>query len=154
MRSLLPILNIGLNKKSWVSRSCDETISIGREIGRNILPGTIFCLFGDLGAGKTTLIKGIVSGITGHSPQSVNSPTFVYLNIYSGEAPVFHFDLYRLETAEDFLSMGFEEMLFSEGICLIEWSERIASLLPRDVAKITIKEQEMGREITLSWTSE
>lgn len=111
--------------------------------------GAVICLFGDLGAGKTTLIKGIVSALTQTVPEEVCSPTFAYLNIYEGKCPVYHFDLYRLEDEEAFLSLGFEEFLFSNGVCCIEWSERIAALLPPRTIRVTLTHvAEERREIT------
>jgi tRNA threonylcarbamoyladenosine biosynthesis protein TsaE len=119
--------------------SSEETIQFGKELGQKAKRNAIFCLFGDLGAGKTTLVKGIVWGCTGISPLSVSSPTFVYLNIYSSqEASLYHFDLYRLKGVDDFLAMGFDEYLFDSCVTCIEWSERIASILPPDVIKIDL----------------
>jgi tRNA threonylcarbamoyladenosine biosynthesis protein TsaE len=120
------------------SDSTEKTIAFGQTIGKSVQPGTILSLFGDLGAGKTTLIKGIVSALTGIEPAEVCSPTFVYLNIYEGNCPVYHFDLYRLNDVESFLSLGFEEYLFSQGVCCLEWSERIASILPESTQRITL----------------
>lgn len=132
-------------------RSVESTIEKGYEIGKNLPNGSIVCLFGDLGAGKTTFVKGLASGAAGIDPQHVNSPTFVYLNIYHGTRTVYHFDLYRLRDADEFLSMGFDEMLFDNGICCIEWSERIASLLPPSCIQITLKhENENSRSIKVS----
>ena len=123
---------------SLISASTEETIAIGQKIGQNLKPGAVLCLFGDVGAGKTTLIKGIISALTAIKPEEVCSPTFSYLNIYKGKLPVYHFDLYRLNNVEDFLGMGFEEYLFSEGVCCLEWSERIASILPKGTLKVTL----------------
>jgi tRNA threonylcarbamoyladenosine biosynthesis protein TsaE len=120
------------------TQSAKETIDFGYSVGMQLAPGSIVCLFGDLGAGKTTLIKGIVAALSGSAPHDVCSPTFSYLNIYEGKCLVYHFDLYRLGGPEDFLSMGFEEYLFSHGISCLEWSERIASLLPKDIYQITL----------------
>jgi tRNA threonylcarbamoyladenosine biosynthesis protein TsaE len=92
-------------------------------------------LFGDLAAGKTTLIKGIAAGAGGCSQGSVSSPTFVYLNVYqagqvSGLRTVYHFDLYRLKHSHEFLSMGFDEYFDAGGVTCVEWPERIEGLLP------------------------
>lgn len=113
---------------TYQTSSAQETEEIGRELGKKLTPGSVICFFGELGAGKTTLIKGIVSAVSSSS-ELVNSPTFVYLNIYSGTPPVYHFDLYRLRDADEFLGMGFDEFLHADGICCIEWSERIKGLL-------------------------
>lgn len=96
------------------------------------------CLKGDLAAGKTTLVKGIAKGFGGFSEEAVNSPTFVYLNIYEGKRPIYHFDLYRIDDPREFIHMGFDEYLFSDGVCCIEWSERIAQYLPAQCAQIEL----------------
>ncbi|MBA3956998.1 MAG: tRNA (adenosine(37)-N6)-threonylcarbamoyltransferase complex ATPase subunit type 1 TsaE [Parachlamydiaceae bacterium] len=112
----------------YTSHSATETAHIGQQFAASLAQDSIVCFFGDLGAGKTTFIKGMVSAF-GDSGQ-VSSPTFVYLNIYEGRLPIYHFDLYRLKNAQEFLSMGFDEMFFANGICCVEWSERISDILP------------------------
>lgn len=122
----------------FISSSESETRDFGRHLGEILLKNSVVCFFGDLGAGKTTLIKGIVSAVTEFPEEQVNSPTFTYLNIYSGNIPIYHFDLYRLDNPEDFLHMGFEDFLSSEGICCIEWSERIDELLPKSALRVIL----------------
>ena len=112
------------------SESPEDTILWGQQFGKRLQAGAVVCFFRDLAAGKTTFIKGLASALGDHKPEDVNSPTFVYLNIYSGERTVYHFDLYRLRDSDEFLSMGFDEMLYSNGICCIEWSERIQDIIP------------------------
>ena len=109
-----------------VSHSSEETLHLGEEFGRQLQPNSVVCFYGDLGAGKTTFIKGMAAGILGISNEEVNSPTFTYLNIYNGS--FFHFDLYRIRDADEFLSMGFDEMFDAGGVCCIEWAEKIDSL--------------------------
>jgi len=134
-----------------ITRSSEETIALGHKVGKCLSDNTIVCFFGDLAAGKTTLIKGIASGVAGYPQDQVNSPTFVYLNIYEGSKKLYHFDLYRLQGADEFLSMGFDEMLFAGGVTCIEWSERIESLLPPDSIRVEILHRgEDAREITIS----
>jgi tRNA threonylcarbamoyladenosine biosynthesis protein TsaE len=118
------------------SHSAEETIALGKAVGESLKENSILCFFGELAAGKTTFIKGVVAGAAALSPEQVISPTFVYLNIYKGKKTVYHFDLYRLKDIDQFLSMGFDEYLFSNGICCIEWSERIAALLPENTIKV------------------
>lgn len=127
-----------IERITQVTHSAEETMALGATIGKTLKPGTILCFFGDLGAGKTTLIKGIVHALTHIAPEEVCSPTFAYLNIYEGRCPVFHFDLYRLKGAEDFLGLGFDEYLISEGVCCLEWSERIQEMLPAHAAFVTM----------------
>lgn len=123
---------------SIISNSDQETRSFGRQLGKVLPKNSILCFFGDLGAGKTTLIKGIVSAITEIPEEQVNSPTFTYLNTYPGTIPIYHFDLYRINSPEDFLHMGFEDFLSSGGICCIEWSEHIQDLLPKRVVRVVL----------------
>lgn len=118
------------------THSTEETLALGKTFAKQLRPNSIVCFFGDLGAGKTTLIKGIVSELTGCDPEDVLSPTFVYLNIYEGQTSVYHFDLYRLKEAKEFVALGFEEYLCAGGVCCIEWSERIATLLPEGCFRI------------------
>jgi tRNA threonylcarbamoyladenosine biosynthesis protein TsaE len=120
------------------TNSEEETILLGERIGRELPPNSVVCFFGDLGAGKTTFIKGLARGCVSASTEQIHSPTFVYLHIYEGSKTLYHFDLYRLHDQDEFLSMGFEEYFFAGGICCIEWSERIAALLPPHCIKVCI----------------
>lgn len=133
--NLPPMSNNGLSNR-FVSYSPAETQALGVEFGRRLLPNSIVCFFGDLGAGKTTFIKGVVSGALALPEGDVNSPTFTYLNIYRGLTTLYHFDLYRLRDADAFLSMGFDEMFYAGGICCIEWSEKIEELLPVEAISV------------------
>lgn len=105
-------------------------MDFGLKFGREMTPGTILLFYGDLAAGKTTLIKGIVAGYTGSSIDEVSSPTYSYLHIYEEKKRAYHFDLYRLNGCDEFLSMGFDEFFYKNDVCLIEWAERIHPLLP------------------------
>jgi tRNA threonylcarbamoyladenosine biosynthesis protein TsaE len=132
----------------WISESPEQTTFIGREIGSILRAGCVLCLYGDLGAGKTTLIKGIAAAVTGTPLHEVTSPTFTYLNIYEGKCPLYHFDLYRLQGAEQFLAMGFGEFLDFGGICCIEWADRIQSILPKGTQTLCLLHRgEHKREI-------
>jgi tRNA threonylcarbamoyladenosine biosynthesis protein TsaE len=125
----------------YTTYSESDTVSLGFTFGKELPLNSVVCFFGDLAAGKTTFIKGVAAGAAGFSQEQVNSPTFVYLNIYEGKKTVYHFDLYRLRDADEFLSMGFDEMFTAGGICCIEWSERIASLLPADCIQVVMSHQ-------------
>jgi tRNA threonylcarbamoyladenosine biosynthesis protein TsaE len=138
------------------SSSSEETLKWGYDFGKSLPPNAIVCFFGDLAAGKTTFIKGLASAISDCQHEDVTSPTFVYLNIYKGKKnTVYHFDLYRLRDSDEFISMGFDEMLYSDGICCIEWSERIENILPRDrVYTVTIAHSgEEKRHLTIEQLS-
>jgi tRNA threonylcarbamoyladenosine biosynthesis protein TsaE len=133
-----------------ITSSPEETIALGDQLGGTLQAPAVLCFFGDLAAGKTTFIKGLAAGLGVGKELEVSSPTFTYLNIYPGKWPIYHFDLYRLQDADAFLSMGFDEYLFAEGICCIEWSEKIASLLPLDCLRITLAHMgENIRKITI-----
>lgn len=134
-----------------ISHSAAETFELGRKLGQELPVPSVVCLFGELAAGKTTMIKGIVAGATGVDPSDVQSPTFTYLHIYRGVKTLYHFDLYRLRDIDEFLSMGFDEYFEAEGICCIEWSERISSYLPPGSLFIYLEHiQEDQRLITIS----
>lgn len=138
-----------------VTHSAIETQTLAAEFGRTLIPNSIVCFFGDLGSGKTTFIKGLVSGLLPGSEIHVSSPTFTYLNIYRGASALYHFDLYRLRDADEFLGMGFDEMFYAEGICCIEWSEKIASLLPPETICIRMAHLDEGRrQIDITLTEE
>lgn len=126
---------------TFTTHSAEETFRLGVELGGGLLPDSVVCFFGDLGAGKTTFIKGVVAGALGTSGDEVNSPTFTYLNIYIGNTTVYHFDLYRLRDADEFLSMGFDEMFDAGGICCVEWSEKIAAMLPDNAVVVMMSHQ-------------
>jgi tRNA threonylcarbamoyladenosine biosynthesis protein TsaE len=117
--------------------SPEETLGFAHHLGQSLKPGAIIALFGELGAGKTTFLKGLIPAINGMSADEVSSPTFTYLHIYPG--PIFHFDLYRLKSAEEFSALGFEEYFSMDGIVCLEWAERIAPLLPAHTLRIFIE---------------
>lgn len=120
--------------KIYQTSSPEETFELGRNLGKELPPNRTVCFFGELAAGKTTLIKGIVEGLDAGEADEVSSPTFSYLNIYKKETTVFHFDLYRLTGIDDFIGLGFDEFFYQDGICLIEWSERIKGMIPKEKA--------------------
>lgn len=113
-----------------VCHSEEEMLAFSSEFGKTLEEGDVVCFFGDLGAGKTTFIKGLALASAQIPVKEVCSPTFVYLNVYEGSKTIYHFDLYRLSRAQDFLSAGFDEFLDAGGICCIEWSEKIHNLIP------------------------
>jgi tRNA threonylcarbamoyladenosine biosynthesis protein TsaE len=116
----------------------EETIALGESLAKELAPGDVVLLIGNLGAGKTTLAKGIVRGLTGVATDEVSSPTFTLIHEYGGWPKVHHIDLYRLETATEVAALGLDD-LFAETICLIEWGERFPQLLPERRIEITIE---------------
>jgi len=133
------------------SSSLDDTRAFGKDFAKKIKPGSLVAFFGELGAGKTTLIKSIANHF-GASQDDVNSPTYVYVQTYETTPKIHHFDLYRLKNKNDFISMGFEEYFEEESICLIEWPERISSLLPKNTIQVHLDVVDQKRR-KISWKS-
>ena len=114
-----------------------ETDKLGAMLAEAAEPGLVVGLIGSLGAGKTRLVRATATAL-GADPSSVNSPTFVLIQEYFGRIPVFHFDTYRLRDVRAFADLGAEEYFSSDGICFVEWADRVASELPRDVLRIEV----------------
>ena len=121
----------------FLSNNTDETLKLGKKIAAQLKPGDIVCLFGDLGSGKTTFVKGIAQGL-GIKPDAVNSPTFVLLNIYEGKRSLYHFDLYRLGNVKEILAIGYEEYFYGDGITVVEWAERLKFLMPKKYVRVEL----------------
>jgi tRNA threonylcarbamoyladenosine biosynthesis protein TsaE len=118
------------------TNSVTETEAIGATLAKSLRGGECIALDGDLGAGKTQFVRGLVLGLGGNG-HSVSSPTFVLLNVYdTGRLKVFHLDAYRLHGPEDFDAIGFSELLEQGGVIVVEWAGRVAELLPK--ARINI----------------
>lgn len=124
------------NSRAIHTSSAEETYLLGKELGARLPLKTVVTLEGDLGAGKTTLIRGLVEGAQKQEVRAVCSPTFSLLNLYAGPPDIYHFDLYRLPRLEEFLAAGFAEYLDCSGICCIEWPEKIKPLLPSTTVEI------------------
>ncbi|GAB4234753.1 MAG: tRNA (adenosine(37)-N6)-threonylcarbamoyltransferase complex ATPase subunit type 1 TsaE [Chlamydiales bacterium] len=133
----------------YLTKTPEETTALGGVLASQLKPQQVLCFYGDLGSGKTTLIKGIASSVTSCSIDEINSPTFTYLNIYEGNITIYHFDLYRLMNSEEFTNMGFDEFFESKGLCCIEWPERISSLIPQDAVKVAFSHHPEGRLIRI-----
>lgn len=114
-----------------------ETEEFGRRLSEAVEPGLVVALVGDLGAGKTRLVRAVATGL-GADPSTVNSPTFVLIQRYDARLPVFHFDTYRLRDADEFADLGPEEYFAAGGVCFVEWADRVADSLPRDHLRIEI----------------
>jgi tRNA threonylcarbamoyladenosine biosynthesis protein TsaE len=141
--------------EQYLSESSWQTFCLGRDLGKRLQIPAVICLFGDLAAGKTTFIKGIVEAVAHIDPSEVQSPTFTYLHIYKGQKKVYHFDLYRLRDIDEFLSMGFDEYWEADGVCCMEWSERIHSYLPPGSISVTLSHAgEDKRLITIEGLNE
>jgi len=120
------------------SNSAEETESIAGEFARTLSAGVCVALEGDLGAGKTAFVRGLVRGLGGDVRQ-VSSPTFVLMHIYdTSSLKVFHLDAYRVGGADDFESIGFSELLEQGGVVIVEWASRVTSIIPTDAIHISI----------------
>lgn len=121
------------------SHSVEQTEGIAAELARDLRPGACLALHGELGAGKTQFVRGLVRGLGG-DPRRVASPTFVLLAIYpGGRLTVYHLDAYRVAGADDFDAIGFPELLEQGGVVVVEWAERVVELLPPGVIGVRIK---------------
>ena len=117
-----------------ITKNTQETIKLGRRIAKALGPSSIVALFGDLGAGKTILVKGIVEALGGDA-ENVLSPSFVLMRHYKIKIPLYHFDLYRIEKT-DVLHLGFEEYFYGNGISVVEWADRIEDDLPKNCLRV------------------
>ncbi len=115
----------------------NDTFEVGRKISAKSNGGSIYCLKGDLGVGKTVFTKGFAKGLGIN--QNVTSPTFTIVNIYYGRLTLYHFDVYKINEIEEMYDIGYEEMFFNDGVCLIEWAERIKDIIPEFAVWIDIR---------------
>jgi tRNA threonylcarbamoyladenosine biosynthesis protein TsaE len=120
------------------TRSTSETIRIGKRIGTLLKSGDIVVLVGELGAGKTQLIKGLAAGVGIGNPTYISSPSFTLINEYPGKIPFYHVDLFRLEREKEAEELGLEDYFQGGGITAIEWADKIPSLLPKEMFFIHI----------------
>ena len=126
------------------SESPEETFIIGKAIGETAKSGDIFALIGELGDGKTVLVKGIAKGLG--TDEEPNSPTFVTMNVYEGLKTLYHFDLYRISDISDLDIIGYKDYFFSDGVCALEWADKIFDELPKDTVIIEISNFENSDE--------
>lgn len=122
------------------TNTAEETIELGRKIGRLLTKGDVIAMQGTLAAGKTTITKGIAEslGVT----DTITSPTFCLISEYSGKMPLYHMDVYRLDGGEDFINLGTDDMIYGDGVSIIEWSEKIMDELPKKTIILKLEPQE------------
>lgn len=120
-----------MKKRQIITRSPEETIASAKKIARELKPGSVLCLQGDLGSGKTTFIKGIAEGLGLKHPAQVKSPTFVLMHVYHAKVPLYHFDCYRIDSSLELANIGIEDFTGDpDAICCIEWAEKAKKLIP------------------------
>ena len=123
---------------TFISNSPDETESFGRQFARNVKSGDVLALTGNLGAGKTQFVKGLVAGLGERSV--VTSPTFTLIHEYSrGRLPVYHFDFFRIDDRGSAQQLGLDDYLFGDGVCVIEWADRFPDLLPKNARWVSFE---------------
>ena len=138
-----------------LSHSPEETEDIGARLAETLKPGAVVAFTGDLGAGKTAFTRGLARGLG--VPDRVTSPTFTIVNEYEGgRLPLFHFDMYRLGSADELFDIGWEDYLRRGGVCAVEWSENIAGALEPDAVRVDIRRgsSDQERVITVTGVSE
>ena len=118
------------------ANNLQDTDKIGKIIGESLKGGTVICLEGDLGAGKTTLTQSIAKGL--EVKDYVTSPTFTIIKEYNGRVNLYHMDAYRLDSEDDMYDLGYDEYINSDGVCIIEWASKIKGLIPKSAINITI----------------
>ena len=119
-------------------KTLSQTIALGRYLGEKAQPGFVYCLDGDLGAGKTTLTQAIAAALKLEDGSYISSPSFAIMHEYLGEIPLYHMDFYRLHDADDVIALGFDEYFYRQGLTVIEWSKRAPDILPEHMLSINI----------------
>ena len=135
----------------YLSHSPEETERIGETLGKTLRPGSVVAYRGGLGMGKTAFTRGLARGLG--CAGRVTSPTFTIVNEYSGALPLFHFDMYRLDSSDALFDIGWEDYLDRGGVCAVEWSENVADAMPDGTVYVTIQrapEGENARKITIT----
>ena len=136
--------------KEYTTAGEEQTEALGFRLGQLIQPGAVIAYTGDLGAGKTAFTRGLARGLG--IPDRVTSPTFTIVNEYEGgRLPLFHFDMYRLGSADELFDIGWEDYLARGGVCAVEWSEQVSGAVPEDAVLVDIArgEGENDRIITI-----
>lgn len=131
-------MTVGDHQTTWKTASAEETFALGEAIGRSLRGDLTIGLVGPLGAGKTLLTKGIAVGNGLSDPNAVTSPTFTLVHEYAGTISLYHVDAYRLSGSTELAGIGFDEMLESEAAVVVEWADRVRSIMPEDTLWIEL----------------
>jgi tRNA threonylcarbamoyladenosine biosynthesis protein TsaE len=129
---------------SLVTHSPQETVSFGRELAKELQPPCLVLLEGELGSGKTTLVKGLLAGLASIPEDEVTSPSFTLVHEYGHEGKLYHVDLYRIEGARDLATLGLHDLLGQDATILIEWGEKLGEDVPRPCVRIRL--EHLGRD--------
>ena len=127
-----------------VTHSAEETVGLGARLGNLLDPGDFIALIGELGSGKTQFAKGVSAGLVVDTSVPVTSPTYTLLNIYHGRLSLYHFDLYRLSGDEDVAELGFTEYFHGDGVCLVEWAERLRVEMPAERLEVSFFHEDIN----------
>lgn len=135
--------------QKFITNNADETTELGRKLGQSLKGGTVVAFFGGLGMGKTAFTRGLAKALC--VKEEVSSPTFAIVNDYGGNPPLYHFDMYRVETWDDLYASGFFDFYEAGGILAVEWSENIENALPENTIRVNIErgEHDNQRIITI-----
>jgi tRNA threonylcarbamoyladenosine biosynthesis protein TsaE len=141
-----------MNKQEFITHSAEETIALGRKLSQQLAPPKLVVLRGDLGAGKTTLVKGVAKGFNAAQEDDVTSPTFTLVHEYHGpEVNVYHIDLYRVDTPRQLETLGLDDLFSDNSVLLIEWGEKFARLeRDRDIDIAIDRISEDARRVTVT----
>jgi len=143
-----PLKNGRVQRSTYVSDGEDATFELARSFAGTLVPGDIVALMGELGAGKTVFARGVARALG--IEDEITSPTFTLIHEYEGDIPLYHMDLYRMDGIREIQDIGIEDYFSGDGVCLVEWAEKLDGLLPESAYKVTLKH--LGatkREITI-----
>jgi len=134
--------------ETYITRDVPGTLELAATFALTLAPGSVVALTGELGAGKTVFTRGVAEALGVRD--RVTSPTFTLINEYHGAYTVYHMDFYRLTTIDEMLDIGVDDYFFDDGICIVEWAEKMGELLPESAVKVTIRHRDnTRREITI-----
>jgi tRNA threonylcarbamoyladenosine biosynthesis protein TsaE len=133
---------------SVITHNEEETVALGRRLGSQLKAGDFIALHGELGSGKTRFVRGVAEALQVDPAEPVTSPTYALLHIHDGRIPLYHFDLYRLSGDEEVAQLGFTEYFYGDGVCVVEWADRLHGERPAECLTVTFSHlREEEREI-------